>query len=192
MRKCSAALAPWVILVSSLALSGCGGSSPAPRAAAVKVSFNSPAITGHLIPARYTCDGEDMNPPLEWGAVPKDTGELVLAAVGFTPTEPVSNDYRVTIEWALAGIKPSLHKLAPGEIPRGAIVGESAGERRHFNVCPKKGTTEEYQFMLYGVPAGAKVSPGFADGPILSALTKPGTATSATAEGAFDVIYKRK
>jgi phosphatidylethanolamine-binding protein (PEBP) family uncharacterized protein len=192
MQRCSAALGLSVMLVLSLVLSGCGGSGSPSREAVARVSFSSPAITSHAIPARYTCDGENTNPPLEWGAVPKDTGELVLTAIGLTPTKPVSNDEIASIEWAIAGIKPSLHKLDPGEIPQGAHVGQSADERRHYNVCPKKGTTEEYQFMLYGVPVGAKVSPGFADAPILSALGKPGTATSASAIGAFDVIYKRK
>ena len=192
MRRCSAAVAPWVIVISSLALSGCGGSGSAPRSTAVKVSFKSPAITGHLIPARYTCDGKNTNPPFEWGAVPSDTGELVLAAIGLTPTVPPSNDYHASIEWAIAGIKPSLHRLEAGEIPRGAHVGVAGGESTHYKLCPNKGTSEEYQFMLFGVPSGAKVSPGFADAPILSALTKPGTATSATAEGGFVAIYKRR
>jgi phosphatidylethanolamine-binding protein (PEBP) family uncharacterized protein len=190
MRRSSAAVSLGAMLISALAVGGCGGSGSSHGA--VKVTLKSAALASRRIPTRYTCDGSNVNPPLEWGAIPKDTGELVLAAVGLTPTVPASDSFHASVEWAVAGIDPALHRLNPGALPRGAHVGLASSGKRHFNICPKKGTTEQYQFMLYGVPAGAKVAADFADEPILSVLTKPGTATSTTAEGAFVAAYTRK
>ena len=33
---------------------------------------------GQPIPERYTCDGEDVSPPLAWTDVPGDTSSLAL------------------------------------------------------------------------------------------------------------------
>lgn len=193
MRRCSTAAFSPVLLVAVLALSGCGGSGSGPSATApTKVTFKSAAIVGHVIPTKYTCDGKNVNPPLEWGAIPHDTGELVLAEVALTPTVPASSNYNAKIEWAVAGIDPALHRLASGQLPAKAYVGLSASGTRHYSVCPKKGATVEYQFMLYGVPSGARVSKDFADEPVLADLTKAGARTFTTAEGVFDAVYVRK
>ena len=34
--------------------------------------------SGSVIPRRYTCDGEDLSPPLEWEAAPPTTRSFVL------------------------------------------------------------------------------------------------------------------
>lgn len=42
-------------------------------------SIRSPAFApGASIPARYTCDGENVSPPLEWGDVPPEAESLAL------------------------------------------------------------------------------------------------------------------
>jgi phosphatidylethanolamine-binding protein (PEBP) family uncharacterized protein len=189
------ATTPLILLASlTLALAGCANTSTTNTGTtitkAVEVSFKSPVITRKAIPAQYTCDGKDMSPPLEWGAIPGDTGELVLAIIGLTPSH--SKAYIASIEWAISGINPKTHKLKAGETPPGAHIGLSAKHTRRYNLCPKHGQAEKYQFMLYGVPSDAKVSPNFADQPILATLTKPDTPTSTTAEGAFLTQYKHE
>lgn len=176
------------------ALAGCGSATSGTSAIAhpPKVVFKSAAVKAHVIPVSYTCDGKDVSPPLEWGAVPPGTGELVLAAIGLTPISPGSSAVNASVEWVIAGINPALHKLRAGQQPPGTHVGLSREGTRRYNICPRKGTTEQYQFMLYGVPARVSVSSGFADEPVLATLTKPGLATTTTAEGAFVAIYKRR
>jgi phosphatidylethanolamine-binding protein (PEBP) family uncharacterized protein len=43
------------------------------------MKLTSPAF-GHqtLIPSRYTCEGDDISPPLEWSGVPEATKSLAL------------------------------------------------------------------------------------------------------------------
>ena len=192
------AILPCATLLATLALAGCANTTSTPTSSgstggpAVQVSFKSAALHGQTLPAQYTCDGKNINPPLEWGPIPADTSELVLAAIGLTPATPNGKSGTATIEWAISGINPKLHKLNAGEVPQGAHIGQAPNKTRRYNLCPKKGTTTQYQFMLYGVQADAKVSPEFADQPILAALSKPGTSISATAEGAFLTRYKRQ
>ncbi len=178
-------------LTLALTLAGCASTTTTPTGQtitkAVEVAFKSPAITNKTLPAQYTCDGKNTNPPLQWGTIPGDTGELVLAVIALTPTH--TKNYTATIEWAISGINPKTHKLNPGEIPPGAHIGLANNHTRHYNICPKPRQTTKYQFMLYGVPADAKVNPNFADQPILATLTTPNTPTSTTAQGAFITQY---
>jgi phosphatidylethanolamine-binding protein (PEBP) family uncharacterized protein len=47
--------------------------------AAMAMTLNSPAFqqNGH-IPSKYTCEGEDVSPPLAWEGVPNGAKSLVL------------------------------------------------------------------------------------------------------------------
>ena len=180
-------------LLLAIALAGCGGSSSADKTRGVPtIPFKSPTIASkQQIPARYTCDGKDISPPLEWGAVPADVQNLALFVVGFTP-EPSTKTYKVSVEWAVAGLNPALHKLAAGQVPPGAYLGLTTSNHRHYSLCPVKGKTVLYQFELYGQPAALAVSPHFTALPVLNALVGHSSATFTNAHGAFAATYKRQ
>jgi phosphatidylethanolamine-binding protein (PEBP) family uncharacterized protein len=175
------------MVVSALALTACGssGSTTLPN-----IPIKSPVISGKTLPAQYTCDGRDISPPLEWGAVPAGVGNLALFVVGYTP-EPVGQNVKISIAWAVAGLNPALHRLAAGRLPAGAFVGVATDGKRKYSICPKKGTSVQYQFELYGLPASTVVSRQFAGLPILTALINSARQTTA-AHGAFLAIYKRR
>ncbi len=177
-------------LIAALPLAGCGSSSSALQPG-VAVHFQSADVpAGRAIPARYTCDGKNVAPSFEWGAVPSNTGELVLLVVGLKPSA-IANKFSVSIEWALAGINPQIHKLAAGQVPPGAHVGLASSGRRAYSICPKKGVLEAYQFALYAVRSSISLSPKFTGMSALAALSPPNTSTSAIAHGAFVADYKR-
>lgn len=186
--RCARAVALGAVLLSAVALGGCG-SGAASGEPDPKIQIKSAGIAGTTLPARYTCDGHDTAPPLEWGAVPTTVGELVLLVVGYRP-EPATNTTAISVEWAVAGLKPSLHSLVPGRLPAGAYVGKASNGKRHYSICPKKGTVVQYQFELYGVPKAASVSRKFTGIAVLSALTGHNS-RNAAAHGAFYAIYKR-
>lgn len=170
----------------TLLLAGCGSAgAPVAVKPVAKISFDSPAI-GKTIPARYTCDGKDVAPPLRWGAVPPGTGTLMLFAVGFRQTS--SSGDSASIEWAVAGVNPRLHRLDGGRLPPGAYVGLTSAGKRRYSICPKKGTSERYVFGLYALPAAVVISRNFAAVPILEALANSSTATG---YGTFNGVYKR-
>ena len=43
----------------------------------MKIEITSPVFKdGEMISAKYTCDGENVSPPLEWGVCPEGTSTL--------------------------------------------------------------------------------------------------------------------
>jgi phosphatidylethanolamine-binding protein (PEBP) family uncharacterized protein len=188
MRRPLAALSTAMIL-SALALAGCGSSQPSATHLA-RVHFGSNALTSTSIPAQYTCKGADISPPLEWGTLPAETGELAIFIVGFTP-EPAGRGESASIEWAIAGVSPALHKLAPGQVPEGAHLGVASSGKRRYSMCPKKGTLTHYQFELYALPDSERISPDFTGYAILGALANANSKQRSPelAHGGFAVNY---
>jgi phosphatidylethanolamine-binding protein (PEBP) family uncharacterized protein len=178
---------PGALLLSTLTLIGCGGSGSGGSTMA-QVLFRSSGIAGTAIPAKYTCDGKNISPPLEWGAVPASTGELALFILGFTETP--KHGFRISDEWAVAGVNPKLHKIAAGQLPPGAFTGLVGHNKRRYSLCPKKGQNMKYQFELYGVPGSGVISRKFAGIPVLAALVHKGG--PANAHGAFGFTYTRR
>ena len=72
----------------------------------MSLTLTSPVI-GHNedIPARFTCDGDDVSPPLSWSGVPADAKSLVL--IVDDPDAPDPKAPRMTwVHWVLYNIPP--------------------------------------------------------------------------------------
>jgi hypothetical protein len=111
-----------VLLLLALTLAGCGSANK--RAVKATIPFGSPALVGSTLPARYTCAGEDVSPPVIWGAVPAGIRTLALFIIGIDPSAR-SGGYTISVEWAVAGINAALHKIPTGQLPPGAYLGRS-------------------------------------------------------------------
>jgi phosphatidylethanolamine-binding protein (PEBP) family uncharacterized protein len=176
------------VLLLALALAGCSGSgSTAPKN--ITIPFKSSALADSSLPALYTCDGKNISPPVEWGAVPPATRELALFILGLTPTR---GGYKTSVEWAVAGVNPALHGLAAGKLPPGAHVGlASSGKRQRYSICPAKGKVKDYQFALYAIPPTITVAPKFIGYKLLQVIANPISSDRADGGGAFVASYKR-
>jgi phosphatidylethanolamine-binding protein (PEBP) family uncharacterized protein len=169
-------------------LTACGSSSPATDPAIV---VKSPAFSTDHLPARYTCDGQNVSPPLEWGAAPAGVGQFALFLVGFTLNQ-ATKSYEPSVEWAVAGLKPAIHRIAAGQLPAGAFLGlASDGQQQKYSICPAKGTKVHYQFEVYGVPGAVTVAPRFSGLSLIRALTGPTGPNRADAHGGFVANYTR-
>jgi phosphatidylethanolamine-binding protein (PEBP) family uncharacterized protein len=176
------------LLLTALALAGCGGDSPA---TVPPIVLRSPAFSNSALPARYTCDGDDISPPIVWGAVPAHTSQLALFLIAFTPQS--NGYYRVSVEWAVAGLNPALHGLSAGRLPPGAYLGVASDKKRQgYRICPRKGTRVHYQFEIYAVPVAARISPDFASVPVIDALAARSGPLRAKGHGAFVAAYVRR
>jgi Raf kinase inhibitor-like YbhB/YbcL family protein len=144
-----------------LALAGCGGGervSGPPPAAPDSITLTSPAFkNGGTIPKRFSCDGEQLSPPLRWRGVPNAARELALLV------EDPDASGGTFVHWVLFKLPPSLDGLAPDTVPNGARQGtNSAGKSSWAGPCPPAGDApHHYEFTLYalrrplGQPDGA-------------------------------------
>jgi phosphatidylethanolamine-binding protein (PEBP) family uncharacterized protein len=176
-------------LLLTLSLTACGTAAPSqtPTAPVATIRLTSPAIKHAKMPARFTCDGRNVAPPLQWGEVPVSVTELAIFAVGVTHKQPP-----VSIEWVMAGVNPTLHKIAAGALPSGAFLEPTSNGKRHYSICPAKGHAEQYHFMVFALPAGRKAAASIPGPVLLHYLTAATPEDLAPAEGEFAATYKRK
>jgi phosphatidylethanolamine-binding protein (PEBP) family uncharacterized protein len=125
------------------------------------IALSSPALKagkeGELaLPATYTCDGKDTWPQFSWHGVPSEAQELALFALNIQPVKG-----KLFIDWALAGLDPSLEEIGSGEMPEGAVLGKNSAGESAYSICPPKGSGETYLFTLYAVPSSLSPSKGF-------------------------------
>jgi phosphatidylethanolamine-binding protein (PEBP) family uncharacterized protein len=142
--------------------------APLPRRSApVSIKVASTARTsGEFIGSRYTCGGANISPPVTWKNVPSDAKELLV----FVKTVGLAGS---ALNWAVAGLSPSLHGLAAGKLPSGAIVGRNSYGRDAYSVCPSQGP-EGVSIGVIALPRAISVHQGFAASTLATALAQPG------------------
>lgn len=106
-----------------------------------------------LIPAKYTCDGANINPPLKITGVPAAAQSLVL--IVDDPDAPSG----VWAHWVKYDLSPTLIEINEGQEPAGVAALGSGGALIYQGPCPPSGT-HRYFFKLYALdtiltPAGA-------------------------------------
>jgi len=117
--------------------------------------LTSPAFgAGERIPKKYTGEGEDASPPLEWTDPPE--GTLAFALVCDDPDAPVGTwDH-----WLIWNLPADLSKLPEG-VPTRETLPNLGGARQGNNSWPKIGYggpmpppghgTHHYNFCLYAL-----------------------------------------
>jgi phosphatidylethanolamine-binding protein (PEBP) family uncharacterized protein len=181
-------------LVLILATAGCGStatSSTTSKSPGVRFNGKASSIqlssqfSGSTIPAAYTCDGHDKLPPLSWGALPAGTKQLALFILGFTRS---GTNTQIQDRYAVAGLSPTLHGIE-GKLPTGSIPGRASNHRTKYSLCPPRGTTENYLFLLYALPNKLHVHPGFNAIQLLGQISPT---SSPSSFGAFIAAYSRQ
>lgn len=106
----------------------------------------SPAFqNGEMIPAKYTCDGKDVNPELVFDDVPGDTQSI--AVLVDDPTSPSGN----WLHWSVWNISPSTRTIRENSVPQGAREGETDfSEVGYGGPCPGVGE-HGYRFTAYAL-----------------------------------------
>jgi Raf kinase inhibitor-like YbhB/YbcL family protein len=136
------------VVAGSLVLSGCGllGKPTTLVAdAPLTMSINSPVFTNRVMPAKYTCYGAHVSPPLFWSAPPPGTKSLALVVDdSATPISP-------RIYWLVFDISPSTTDLQAGLLPPHARVAlNSSGKADYDAPCPR-GKPHDYRFTVYAL-----------------------------------------
>lgn len=112
-----------------------------------------------LIPKKYTCDGDDLSPPLNWGTPPDGTQSLALIADD--PDAPG----KTFVHWVAYNLPSDRRELPEGvlngeSIPNGGTQGKSDfGKLGYGGPCPPGGT-HRYFFKLYALDTSLDLQPG--------------------------------
>jgi hypothetical protein len=130
--------------------------------------LTSPDVTeGGTIARRFSCDGDDVSPALEWRGAPDGTGAFVLIV-----DDP---DARGFVHWIVLDLSPA----ASGGLPEGVSTSPEAprqgqndfGRIGYGGPCPPSGT-HRYVFALHAL-----------DGPLNLAGTPGGRDVRAAMDG---------
>ncbi len=107
---------------------------------------------GGAILGIYTCDGEDISPPLEWAGIPEAARSLVLIVDDPDAPDPAAPKM-VWVHWLLYNLPPDSNGLAEAvaALPAGTREGVNDWQRTGYGgPCPPVGR-HRYFFKLYAL-----------------------------------------
>lgn len=125
--------------------------------------------SGEMIPAKYTCDGADFSPPLEWMKTPAGTRSFAL--ICDDPDAPMGT----WVHWVIFDIPPSATMLGEGikrekDLPGGGTQGINDFRKIGYGgPCPPGGT-HRYFFKLYALDTELGLKPGITKDQLLKAM----------------------
>ena len=97
------------------------------------------------IPSKYTCDGQNMNPPLSFSDVPQNAKSLIL--IMDDPDAPMGT----FVHWIIFNIDSSTKEIAENSLPSSGEQGKtSLNKPGYVGACPPSGT-HRYFFKLYAL-----------------------------------------
>ncbi len=117
----------------------------------MSLTLSSAAFTPNSrIPTRYTCDGEDISPPLRWAGAPDGTRSFALVCAD--PDAPAGTWYH----WAIYDIPAAATQLAEDCPPQTKDGSHQAlndfGNRGYGGPCPPpRHGAHHYKFTLYAL-----------------------------------------
>jgi Raf kinase inhibitor-like YbhB/YbcL family protein len=115
---------------------------------------------GETIPKKYTADGENVSPPLQWGDPPAGTQSFALIADD--PDAPRGT----WVHWVLFDLPPGERGLEEGvpaveSLPNGAKHGKNDfGKLGYGGPSPPPGKPHRYFFKGYALDKPLALSPG--------------------------------
>lgn len=124
---------------------------------------------GEMIPKKYTCDGEDISPPLSWEGVPEGTKSIAI--ICDDPDAPMGT----WVHWVLFNLPPGTNTL-PEAVPPEAVLEN--GARHGINdfrklgyggPCPPSGT-HRYYFKIYALDIVLGLQSGASKADLLKAM----------------------
>jgi Raf kinase inhibitor-like YbhB/YbcL family protein len=140
MRK-----ALWSMLTAALVLTvfaECRGEDASRGFTLTSTAF----AAGQAIPKRYTCDGENVSPPLTWSGSPAAAKSFVLIV-----DDPDAPGGTFT-HWIVFNLPAGIHSMPEGTaLPAGAAEGVNGfGKAGYGGPCPPKGR-HRYVHQLYAL-----------------------------------------
>ncbi len=121
---------------------------------------------GELMAQRYTCDGTNASPPLNWEGVPEGSAELVLIC---EDPDPAIGSF---VHWLVSGLDPIASGVEEDSLPEGVTVGRNDfGQAAYGGPCPPHGhEAHHYVFTLLAVGAPLAIQQRFTADELVTVL----------------------
>jgi Raf kinase inhibitor-like YbhB/YbcL family protein len=125
---------------------------------------------GEVIPKKFTGDGPDVSPPLEWNGVPERTASFAL--ICDDPDAPRGT----WVHWVLFNIPATEHSLKEGlptdaTLPDGAKQGKNDfGKTGYGGPAPPPGKAHRYYFKIYALDTPLTLAAGATKDQVLVAM----------------------
>ena len=124
-----------------------------------------------VIPYKYTCDGPDVSPQLNWANPPQ--GTKAFALICDDPDAPGA----IWVHWVIFNIPATATSLQEG-IPKQAELADGTLQGRndfggigYGGPCPPSGSTHRYMFTLYALDGPVNLQAGTSKNLLVSAMT---------------------
>jgi Raf kinase inhibitor-like YbhB/YbcL family protein len=153
--KTSGSLVPFLTLLLAACISLFGEDK-------MTLTITSPAFSdGGEIPSRYTCDGNDVSPPLQWEGISDQARAMVLIVDDPDAPDPKAPK-RTWVHWVLYNLPPTSSGLGEAvdaaDLPEGTKEGVNDWKRTGFGgPCPPIGR-HRYFFKLYALDTDLSLS----------------------------------
>ena len=109
------------------------------------LTVTSPSFQDNgVIPARHTCDGQNISPALVWSGVPPDSKSLVLIVDDPDAPDPAA-PRMIWVHWVLYNLPPGVYGLPEGitaaNLPAGTMQGINDWQHPGYGgPCPPTGS----------------------------------------------------
>jgi len=136
------------------------------------LTLHSPAFAHEgVIPSKYTCNGDNVNPPLAIEGIPYDTASLAL--IVDDPDIPESVAERLGKgefdHWVVFNIPPTQTRIGEGDAPEGMQGANSADSAQYTGPCPPDGE-HRYLFKLFALDTMLDLAEGATKEEVLGAI----------------------
>jgi len=118
----------------------------------MEIKLSSSAFTeGEFIPVKFSCEGENISPQLQWNGAPKNTKSFAI--IVDDPDAP-GGDF---VHWVIFNIPGDTNKLnenATGStnLPDSSTIGTNGfGEKSYSGPCPPAGKPHRYFFKIFAL-----------------------------------------
>lgn len=131
----------------------------------MNIQITSTAFTeGENIPRLYTCDDQNISPPLAWTGIPTSTTSLAI--IMDDPDAPAGT----WVHWVLYNLPPNTTSLEQGKIGLGLDGKNDFNRFGYGGPCPPRGSNHRYFIKIYALDVELDLKSGASKAQVESAM----------------------